>query len=353
MRIRHVGDESASVRAGGLNTYVTGLSAALRGLGVDSDIQVVGNAAPGEVSVHSVESPLVRRIVAHRTAMRGAAADLVDVHFAVYAELAPSDQKYVAHFHGPWAAEAAEQGRSLGGRARNALEGRVLRRAERVVVLSKYMADLVIGLHDLDPSRIIVIRPGLDLNRFNVGSQTDARDRLELPRDIPIAVCVRRLVRRTGVDLLIDAWRSAQFDGVLVIVGTGPEEGRLRAAASGMSNVRFLGSVEDSQVVAVYQAADISVMPSRSLEGFGLAAIESLACGTPVIGTNIGGLPDVLRGFPGCPVVEPDVEPLAAALVEGLTGEHERQRLRTGAEEFDWHKVAVRHVELYEEVLSS
>lgn len=352
MRIRHIGDESASVRAGGLNTYVTGLSSALCGQGVDSDIQVVGQAAPGEVEVHPVESPLLRRMIAHRTAMRDAAADLVDVHFAVYGELAPANQRCIAHFHGPWAAEAAEQGRSVGGRTRDALERRVLRRSERVVVLSNYMAHLVITRHGLDPSRVIVIKPGLDLDRFGLASQTEARRRLGVPDDLPIAVSVRRLVRRTGVDLLIEAWSTAGIDGLLLIAGTGPEEDRLRSAASGMPNVRFLGAVDDTLLASVYQAADVSVMPSRTLEGFGLVALESMACGTPVIGTNVGGLPEVLEGIPGCLVVEPRVEPLAAALSKGLNGEHDRQLLRSEAETYDWRNVAARHVELYEEVLA-
>ena len=69
-------------------------------------------------------------------------------------------------------------------------------------------------------------------------------------------------------------------------------------AALGLAdNVRFLGFVADDDLPLVYRAADIAIMPSRELEGFGLTAVEALAAGTPVLVTPVGGLPEVVRGL--------------------------------------------------------
>ncbi len=62
-------------------------------------------------------------------------------------------------------------------------------------------------------------------------------------------------------------------------------------------NVKFLGFLPDEELPVAYQAADLTVMPSQSFEGFGLAILESLACGTPVVCTPVGGMPEILQGF--------------------------------------------------------
>jgi glycosyltransferase involved in cell wall biosynthesis len=85
--------------------------------------------------------------------------------------------------------------------------------------------------------------------------------------------------------------------------------------------VKFLGYVPDEQLPIAYQAADLTVVPSQSLEGFGLILLESLACGTPVLSTPVGGMPEVLRPFQPALVTDtPDSDALAARLVDLLTG---------------------------------
>src|SRR4029077_8245672 len=79
--------------------------------------------------------------------------------------------------------------------------------------------------------------------------------------------------------------------------GEGPERAPLEALASRLgisSSVRFLGRVDDETLVACYQAANVSVVPTVALEGFGLTVLEALACGTPVIATDAGGMPEGL-----------------------------------------------------------
>jgi glycosyltransferase involved in cell wall biosynthesis len=86
--------------------------------------------------------------------------------------------------------------------------------------------------------------------------------------------------------------------------------------------VQFLGYVPDAQLPVAYQAADLTVVPSQSIEGFGLILLESLACGTPVLSTPIGGMPEVLLPFQPELVTEtPAADVLATRPIELLTGE--------------------------------
>jgi glycosyltransferase involved in cell wall biosynthesis len=97
-----------------------------------------------------------------------------------------------------------------------------------------------------------------------------------------------------GIDLLIRA--AAEVPGIQVVIGgEGPLRAELEALAASLGvNARFLGYVRDEDLPSLYRAADLFVLPTRALEGFGLVAIEAMACGTPALGTPVGALPEVL-----------------------------------------------------------
>jgi glycosyltransferase involved in cell wall biosynthesis len=112
-------------------------------------------------------------------------------------------------------------------------------------------------------------------------------------------LCVRRLVRRVGVDTLVDAvsvLRARWPEALVLIAGTGPMRAVLEARIvdRGLANhVRLLGFVPDERLPSAYRAADLTVVPTAALEGFGLITVESLAAGTPCVVTPVGGLTDV------------------------------------------------------------
>lgn len=88
----------------------------------------------------------------------------------------------------------------------------------------------------------------------------------------------------------------------LAIAGKGPLRDTLEQQVADLNlthHVKFLGYLPDEQLPIAYQAADLTVVPSQALEGFGLILLESLACGTPVLCTPVGGMPEVLQPF--CP----------------------------------------------------
>jgi glycosyltransferase involved in cell wall biosynthesis len=164
-------------------------------------------------------------------------------------------------------------------------------------------------------ARCEVVRNGVDLSRFRpVGAtgRADARALLGLPATAPVVLCVGRLTRQKGQDLLLDAWPSVTADrpdAVLALVGDGDLLPALRGRAP--AGVRFAGAVDD--VRPWYAAADLVVQPSR-WEGLPLTLLEALASGRAVVGTDVPGLGDALPRGAGAVVPAEDVPALAAAL---------------------------------------
>lgn len=279
-------------------------------------------------------------------------------HFAPYGlALLGAARRYplVVYFHGPWSVESRDQGRSWWSmRVRHALERRVYHRAERCIVLSRAFARVLEYDFGVAPERITVIPGGVDAEHFAAQpSRAASRTALGWSESAPTVLTVRRLVRRTGVDRLIAAVPAlrARVPAVQVMIaGAGPERTALEAQARALGvegSVTFMGLVPEAQLPLVYRAADISVVPSVALEGFGLIVPESLAAGTPVLVTPIGGLPETVEGLPGALVLR-DASPSAIAdgLADALTGARElpsaAQCAAFARERYDWSVIAKR-----------
>jgi glycosyltransferase involved in cell wall biosynthesis len=140
---------------------------------------------------------------------------------------------------------------------------------------------------------------GVTVARFADGLGRDAA-RARLGLEGPTVLCVRRLVARMGLDLLVTAFATVldrHPGAVLAIAGRGYQRGALerRVRQLGIAPaVRFLGFVPDEELPLWFRAADLFVLPSVSLEGFGMVTLEALAAGTPVLATPIGASPEVL-----------------------------------------------------------
>jgi glycosyltransferase involved in cell wall biosynthesis len=221
------------------------------------------------------------------------------------------------------------------------------------ITLSGAFKRILVERYRLAPWQIDVIPPGVDLAKFCPGDRAAARARFGIGSDVWLACSVRRLVPRTGVDVLLRAWAAlGRRDRLLAVAGEGPERGRLERMTSELGIrdcVCFLGSVDEEELVELYRAADVSVAASTSLEGFGLIVLESLACGTPVVVSAVGGLPEAVERLEP-PVVVPPGDP--AALAERLSGPlPDRDKCRAYAEGYSWPAAAQRHVDLYDRVV--
>lgn len=188
--------------------------------------------------------------------------------------------------------------------------------AARVVCVSE--AERATGVHAGITGRWAVVPNGIDPERFRPAPADAVRAGLAPlagPHGrAPLAVCVGRLCRQKGQDVLLRAWDAVQRqvpDARLVLVGDGPDRDRLRAAAP--ASVLFAGAVADAS--PWYQAADVVVLPSR-WEGMALAPLEAMACGRPVVVTDVDGARESLpRSFTGpCLVPPEDARALAGAV---------------------------------------
>lgn len=314
---------------------------------------------------------LPRRVAAARTAIAAAlrrqAPDLVASHFAlntVGALPALRNRPLVVHFHGPWALESAAEGAgALSVRLKFLVERLVYHRATRFVVLSRSFGTILAERYGVPPDRIDRVPGGVEADRYDLpDSRHQARARLGWPQGRPVILTVRRLVKRMGLTALVDAMvelRRRVPDALLVVAGRGPEAAALqnRIGALGLEeHVRLLGFVPDAQLPLAYRAADLCVMPSQALEGFGITALESLASGTPVLVTPVGGLPEVVEGLDGDLVLAgTDARAIGIGLAEALTGVRRlpdadacRSLVRS---RFDWPVIAARTAAVYRDAL--
>jgi glycosyltransferase involved in cell wall biosynthesis len=186
--------------------------------------------------------------------------------------------------------------------------------------------------------RYVVVPNGVDLTALaatGTEERVEARARLGLP-DAPLAVCVARLSRQKGQDVLLEAWpaiRASVEDAMLVLVGDGPAEHELRAAAS--TGVDLVGQRDD--VRDWLTAADVVVAPSR-WEGMSLSLLEAMAVGRSVVATDVPGAREALGGEAGAIVATESVSELADAVVERL-----RDRDLAAAEGRSGRRRAERH----------
>lgn len=321
---------------GGLNRVFAELLERLPERGVDVRGLVMGSGRVAEATgarIRAVCAPQaslglrwwhMRRHVAD--ALRADSIAAVVTHFALYTfpilDLL-GERPLVVHFQGPWALEAKREGAGqLSTMAKLALERAVYRRASACIVLSRAFRDVLQKVYGIDAGRIHVVPPGVDLERFRPrGLRTQAREALGWPTGRPIVLAVRRLARRMGLPDLIAAAEIVRRrcpELLLLIAGAGQLRDELHAMiqSRGLTDhVRLLGRLPDEQLPLAYRAADLTVVPSVAWEGFGLVVLESLAAGTPVLVTPVGGLPETVEELSPHLVLP---EGGAAAVADGL-----------------------------------
>ncbi len=324
-------------QAGGLNRVYYHLIRSLPEAGVSAQGLVAGSAdltaqtggqveafAPGAASLPARWQQVRRRAMALMAEQK---PDLLAAHFALYA--APlgrrlRDRPLVVHFHGPWAREGGVEGNNVfKRRAKWFIEQAVYRHARLFIVLSEAFRDVLHRSYGIAPERVRIVPGGVEVDDFALPlTRAEARQRLGWPQDRPIVLAVRRLQRRMGLENLVEAMatvREAMPEALLLIAGKGPLAADLDARIDALGlrdHARLLGFVPDADLPPAYRAADLTVVPTVALEGFGLVTIESLAAGTPVLVTPVGGLPEAVRGL-SPDLVLPGSD--AAALAEGIT----------------------------------
>jgi glycosyltransferase involved in cell wall biosynthesis len=187
---------------------------------------------------------------------------------------------------------------------RQKIERYCLQNAQVVMAESQYMKQKVIDIHRIADEKIIVNPGGVELDWFHPAeNRAFLKKELGLPADRLHLLTVRNLEPRMGLDNLLKAialLKEKTSNVHLVIGGEGPERNNLESLIHRYElgdDVTMTGFVPAEQLPKYYGAADFFVLPTRELEGFGLVTPESMACGTPVLGTPVGGTREILSGF--------------------------------------------------------
>lgn len=252
-------------------------------------------------------------------------------------------------------------------------EKQVLGRADRIVVATLAELTQLRFLYKADPKKMVIVPPGVDVSHFYPIPSDEAKTYIGLKPEDRMILFVGRIEPLKGVDTLINAMSCLQLMEQgrpvhLAIIGGDPsaspeqmtaEMTRLRKLCEDLGlgqTVVFLGKRDQDTLPYYYSAAEVLVMPSH-YESFGMVALEAMACGTPVIASEVGGLAYLVRdgetGFT-IPAEEPDT--LCEKLSWLLNDAELHQKMSTQAAEYAkayaWEKIAKQIVDVYEELLT-
>lgn len=369
MRIAHIGPSGLSVRSrrgGAVQRRIMELAREQSQAGHDVTVMSPGNpeqqdGPPGVDTLDVVDVPL------------RSDRPLRDYEFGIRARRALATGFDVLHAHG-----SPQAVRLLHGCARSTvqsvdfyryrLSGRAGGRAYFASTLSKYDAVLpvsefcatgLLAYYGQIRSRVEVVYNGVDLGQFNSGAKDSAalrRAHPELPSEF--VLYLGRVCHQKGSDLLGPLARSLVGTGVAVVaagpsgqfgvLGKSPLVRDLEA-----EGVVCLGAVDEVVLAPLLAEASMVVLPTREDEMFGMAALEALACGTPVVASRLGGIPEATG--PGAVLVPPgDPQELASAVTAVLSSSETRLRLaeagQAHAEQFAWQEISRRTLEVYETV---
>jgi len=254
------------------------------------------------------------------------------------------------------------------------IERRVMTCSDRVIASTPIDESHIIKRYGVPGAKITVIPPGVDLERFRPRRKSLARKRFGLGNS-PLVLFVGRIQRLKGVDVLLQAMRSLNdiapgLQPTVAVVGGAPEGERVDveqreierliglSQSLGIENqVRFLGSVPQESLPDYYSAADVTVMPS-TYESFGLVALESMACGTPVVATRVGGLTTLIRDSETgylVPWRDPSLfaQRIGAILTDASLHRYMRRRARERAMAYGWSATAAATERVYRQLVTS
>ena len=253
-------------------------------------------------------------------------------------------------------------------------EHKVLNSVDRIVAATPAELAQLQWLYEMDIRRIVVIPPGVDTGKFYPIPQDEALEFIGVPPCNQMLLFVGRIEPLKGLDVLIEAIALMRRDGTLErtpfclsVIGGDPDVSPELMSAEmtrvqtlleqyGLEEfVAFLGKRSQDTLPYYYSAAEAVVVPSH-YESFGMVALEAMACGTPVVASQIGGLAYLVQdGITGFTVPVDEPQALAERLATLLADEELRSRMSVNsisvAQDYAWEKVVNRLVDVYEELL--
>lgn len=229
--------------------------------------------------------------------------------------------------------------------------------AKKIITISRQVHNDTLELYDLPEDKLVLNPNGFDSDLFKVKkiNKEALYSKFGLENSDKLVSFVGKFTDFKGIDVLINAARIVT-DNIPNVKFALAGDGELRAQmeslakAQALDNIHFLGHQKQLAVADLYNLADVSVVPSR-IEPFGLVAIEALACGTPVVATNAGGLPDFINDKVGQLVEMEDHNALADALIDELENNSKLTKGAYAAEyalkNYSWAKNIEKVIEIY------
>ncbi|OLD52444.1 MAG: hypothetical protein AUI58_02985 [Chloroflexi bacterium 13_1_40CM_2_70_6] len=393
--------------SGGMNVYVRELARDLGARGIEVDVFTrwrerydprIQQLGPNARVIHVESGPIGywpkmavyehldqfgEKLLEH-VAAEGKGYDLVHAHYWLSAKVARTLAEHwrlprIQMFHTLGLVKREVLDEDIDGESdvRVAIEREAVRESAAIVAASTIELAELRQLYRADPSRVAVIPCGVDPEVFKPVRLADAREALGRDQCERLVLFVGRIEQIKGIDVLLRALGllfqrhpDLRSDVCLLVVGGALDPGddapetekilelrRLVHEHRMEANVAFVGSRDQEQLALYYAAADVCAVPSLT-ESFGLVALEAMACGTPVVGTRVGGLQTLIEdGESGLLVPAGDDTALAEAIHAVLTDHRLRTHLSHGAREraerFTWSRVGQRMTELYDKVLTA
>ena len=316
-------------KSGGMNVYVRQLASALGNMGMEIDIftrehsdvvnriEAIGpnvrviHIAAGDTEAHVGElyahlPAFLKQLNAFREE-EGLEYDVVHSHYWLSSwvgrELSQAmGVPHLVTFHTLGLIKMQSRAGEVEQSERPVVEAEVMASADRIIAFSPHERDAMARLYGADAAKVSLVPCGVDLSVFRPLDQQAVRDRLGLNGE-KILLYVGRVEPLKGLDLLVEtAAQMDSEDGVRVIVVGADVNGdremdRVKLLAKERDlegQIDFVGQVDHKELPLYYNAADVCVVPSY-YESFGLVALESMACGTPVVATRVGGLSTIIQ----------------------------------------------------------
>jgi len=390
---------------GGMNVYVAELTRHLGMLGIHVDIftrsqddhmpHVMHNLGYGNRVVHipaGPEVPLPKselpeylpRFVSgikRFAADKGINYDLIHSHYWMSGIAAESlkkdwDVPVLQMFHtlGKMKNRVAQSPDEMEGEYRIEGELQVMAMADRIIAATQAEEAQLEFLYGVKPNKITVIPPGVNISRFYPIPEDEAKEAIGVPREDGVLLFVGRIEALKGIDVLLHALALLKQQGIfaahphyLAIIGGDPD-GSNQSLTSEMARIKelckelgigdlviFLGKRDQETLPYYYSAAEVLIMPSH-YESFGLVALEAMACGTPVVASQIGGLGFLVQdGVTGYVVPDGDPLMLSQKLSQLIQNPDLLNRLGNQAAEYAlnyrWENITQQILEVYHQLI--
>lgn len=234
----------------------------------------------------------------------------------------------------------------------------VVKNASKIITVSSRNEKILVEKFKIKKDKIIVIPNGFDKSLFKIQSMESARNELGLSDKKRVMLCIGNLLKVKGFDILIRSvhkMKDELTDVEFHIVGDGPEKDTLEKMIQDLKlaeTIHLVGAVPHDLIPKWIAACNGLVIPSRD-EGVPTVLFESIACGTPVIGTSVGGIPDIIDPMKNGILIESEnLSELGKTLVQFQDLEWDEDMIREHAQQYEWGNLSKRVEEVYQQVLN-